>query len=234
MKFSHAAFALSTVATLALARRPNAADRAREDSLPRTAFELARFDAHGGYFSGTHLVGFGSVQKYQGANGAMDVEVIRYPDEHFGFSLAFAFGGASENDLQANGGLIFARLQTAAEFGLLSWSGPGKSGWSIGAGMGGDLGKSRYLDDGKAMAYPILLSRLRLWATREVSVHANYQWVPISTGAMPLHAHRFEAAVGLGLLQFGARLELSAQNGGDPVRTFVDRETTLFVGIAVY
>jgi len=214
-----------------------AADRREgEDPDHRSAFELARLGVHGGWFSGSKMVGYGSLQRYDGGVGAMDLDVTRFPHENIGFSFALGLGFASQGS-QNNGGTTnfnYGRLESSIDFGLLSWSGPGKSGWSVGAGFGGAFGKNRYWYAEKGVGYPILRTNLRLWATRDVSLHAAYQWLPSSTGDAPVRSHRFEAAVGIGLMQLGARLELVSTQRGVPIRTYVDRETSLFVAFAVY
>ncbi len=206
------------------------AKRGGEDKDHRSAFELARMTTSGGYFAGNRLVGYGSSQGYDGITGSLGLDVTRFPDENVGFELATLYGGSVDGYRQQ--GERFGRIDAALDFGLFTWSGPGHSGWSVGAGAGTDFGTIRLGD--RFRAYPLLLSRLRVWVGRDVSLHLGYTFVPISTGDLKLRAHRLEAAVGFGFFQAGARIEIGATDGGDPKRTFVDRTGSLFAAFAVY
>jgi hypothetical protein len=206
-----------------------------EQRLHDRHFQQIRLAASVVTFSGTELVGVGSVGRYRLGGGALDIGVERFPFGRFGFGLLLsvfppttgAGGGGGESPVYARGDLL-------AEAGLVTWEGAVPGSVVVGAGLGGDGPRYWFAEDGRF--YGLALARLRLWLSRDTPLQLTYFAVPVAvaTGDVSLHEHRFELGTGYGLLTFGTRVVYTFLEGGTPERSFFQQELGAFVGIGVY
>lgn len=215
------------------ARAANDADA--EQRLRDRHFQQIRVAANAVTFSGTELVGVGSVGRYRLGGGALELGVERFPFGRFGFGLLFnifpptmgAGGGGSESPFYARGDVL-------AEVGLATWEGAVPGSVVVGAGVGGDGPRYWFAEDGRF--YGLTLARLRLWLSRDTPLQLTYFAVPVAvaTGDVSLHEHRFELATGYGLLTLGTKVVYTFLEGGTPERAFFQQELGAFVGIGIY
>jgi hypothetical protein len=200
----------------------------------RREVNLVRVGLGGAYFRGSRLIGSGTRKPYQGVDGNLYLDVLRFPLRWFGFEIDLEGGGANAAGIPMTIG-----LRLAADFVPLRWSGTAPGSIILGVGGGLDAGDDRTWIDDTARAYPLLLARLRVFPSRAIGLSAAWHFVPITTSLLleekiVLYTNQIEAAMSYGYLQFGARTYLSTAIGGDPRRTYNEARFGPFVGAVFY
>lgn len=200
---------------------------------PPSSVEAVRLALGGSIVSGSRLEGHGSRRPYVEAAGELDLAAQRFFAPRVGVDFALAFGPtASKLDSDRQ---FFGRLDLALVAAPFRRDGVG--GGSVVLGFGTGLsGGDRYWW-GPLRAYPYFVAKGRWLASSSLSLHAAYSFSPVDTAATKelwVMEHRGELAVGVGLLQTGARLSVTSVRGGDPYRTYDAAELGVFVGIGVY
>lgn len=198
-------------------------------------FQQIRIAANVVTFSGTQLVGVGSVGRYRLGGGALEIGVERFPFGRLGFGLLLqvfppttgAGGGGDDSP-------VYVRGEGLVEAGLVTWEGAVPGSVVVGAGVGGDGPRYWFAEDGRF--YGLALARLRLWLSRDTPLQLTYAAMPVAvaTGDVSLHEHRFELATGYGMLTFGAKVAYTFLEGGAPERAFFQQELGAFVGLGVF
>ncbi len=205
---------------------PVVGDRAPRE---RSTVEMARLDAGILYVRGLKKIGFGTLQRYEVLVGVIDLDVVRFPHERFGFEIHLHGGpvGVDEN----------ARVEIALSgAGLVApfrWKGRAPGSFVLGVGGAFELGRPVWLDPGFHGA-PFGLARFRIFPTESVGLQATYRYVPITTNELPVQEHDVELGVSKGLLQVGARVRVDEVRGGEPYRLYRSIGGGLFVGLAVF
>ena len=212
-----------------------AADADAEQRLRDRHFQQIRVAANVITFSGTELVGLGSVGRYRLGGGALELGVERFPFGRFGFGLLLNIFPPT-NSIGSGGSeaLTYFRGDLLAEAGVATWEGAVPGSVVVGAGFGGDGPRYWFTEDGRF--YGLALARLRLWLSRDTPLQLTYFAVPVAvaTGDVSLHEHRFELATGYGLLTLGTKVVYTFLEGGTPARAFFQQELGAFVGIGIY
>jgi hypothetical protein len=180
-----------------------------------SAIDEARFLGAYGLIRGTELVGVGSRSPYLGALLEADIQVTRMVTRRVGIDLDVRFGDGGVKT--STGDRYFGRLDFAAVTPLF-WR-DGAHGHSLLLGVGAGLtGGDRYWW-ADVRVYPYAITRFTYLFTRNISTFAQARVAPIDTS---LAAHtwavesQYEAGIGVGLFFAGARVALSAIQGGDP------------------
>jgi hypothetical protein len=213
-----------------------AEDPVREkENQERSLVELVRIGASGLYFRGTKLFGYGSRKPYHGLSGAMDIGVARFRVKSapwFGFEIGLRFGVlTSDDDDGLDGALEAAVLAAPAR-----WQGALPGSFVLGLGGGISRGRPVWVPTG-VHGYPLALARLRLWPSREISLHAQWRFTPVTTDMLDdlfVQVHEVEVAVGWKALQVAARCRIDEVTGGDPERFYRSLGCGPFVGMAFY
>jgi hypothetical protein len=226
---------LITVAVLltgaALAQTPDPKAATADD---RRAVNMVRVGLGGAYFRGSRIVGAGTRKAYQGVDGHLYLDVMRFPLRWFGFEIDLEGGGANAEGIPMTLG-----LRLAADFVPLRWSGGAFGSFILGVGGGVDVGDDRTWIDDTVRAYPLLLARLRVFPSRAIGLSAAWHFVPITTSLrleekIVLYTNQIEAAMSYGYMQFGARTYISTAIGGDPRRSYNEARFGPFFGAVFY
>jgi hypothetical protein len=193
---------------------------------PPDTLNIARIAAFGGYVDGSKKVGFGSRQRYDGAELALDIDVVRIPKEGVGI----------ETRLQTGGGLVTAsdRVGRFGTFDIALDAAIYRSavfGIAAGVGFGLDFGRHAFTE--RVRLYPLLALRARVFLTEAWSVHLNAHYAPITTGEKDREL-RGELALGYRAFIAGLRTSVIAFEAGDPRRTYGEVGLGAFVGAAFY
>jgi hypothetical protein len=198
-------------------------------------FQQIRMAANVVTFSGTQLVGTGSVGRYRLGGGALELGVERLPFGRFGFGLLFqVFPPTSGAGGGGDDAPFYVRGEGLVEAGLLAWEGAVPGSVLVGAGVGGDGPRYWFAEDGRF--YGLAIARLRLWLSRDTPLQLSYAAIPVAvaTGDVSLHEHRFELATGYKLLTLGTKVTYTFLEGGTPERAFFQQEIGAFVGIGLH
>lgn len=211
------------------AREPEPTPEERARTEARRAADEARFELYGLTYSGTRLVGEASRGRYRlgGTNVAVAV------DRFFGIP-GFAARLEGFTTLTGSSDLDFFRLEGAGAARVARWGGDFPGGVAVYAGVGGDLGRYWYAEDGRF--YGLARAKARVWLSDETPLQVSYTAIPfaLATGDVSLHEHRIEIASGYWIFGFGARIALTVVNGGSRDRTFVQQELGGFVSLGVF
>jgi hypothetical protein len=235
--FSSHAPALRVIAFVLLSTEAAPAKGAQADSALQTpawtseesaAVGLLRVDAGGFYVRGSKLAGVGTRVPYQGAGGTLRFHAVRFPTRWIGYEVKVGIGGSSTASPEVN-----VALEGALTVAPLRWSGDLPGALVLGVGSGTEVGDQPSVDEG-IRAYPLVLSSLRLWPTRQLGLHAAWRFAPITSNAILTNFHEIEAAMSIGLLQFGARVGIEQTTGGDPERAYRAFRLGPFIGLAGY
>jgi hypothetical protein len=218
---------------LGAAPAPGAVEPPKQPTEPSTA-DMARIGVAGGYFAGTQRIGYGTRVPYMGGGGGMVLDVLRFPVKHVGFEIGLYFGGVMETRKDQE---VQLALDAAFDVAPLRWSGTWAGSLILGVGGGVASHRPAWLDT-PIQGYPLLLARLRLFPTRDISLHAFYRFVPITTDApideLFVQTHDLELAVGIRWAQVGLRGHVRKATGGDPSRTYREMGIGPFFGAAFY
>ena len=195
---------------------------------------MVRVGLGGAYLRGSRLVGIGTRKPYQGVDGDLYLELLRFPLPWFGFEIELEGGGATAAGIPMTIG-----LRIAADFVPLRWLGRTSGSFIVGVGGGVEGGNDRTWIDDTARAYPLVLARLRVFPSRAIGLSAAWHFVPITTSLLLeekilLYTNQIEAAMSYGYLQFGARTYLSTATGGDPRRAYNEARFGPFLGAVFY
>jgi hypothetical protein len=179
-------------------------------------------------FSGERLAGIGSIGRYRLGGGGIELDVQRV-FEVVGF-MAHIGGFAGPDTDEIN----YVRGEGGLALGIASWNGPVPGGVLIGLGLGGDLGRYWFAEDGRF--YGMARGQVRIWPSRDVPLQLTYTALPLAHTAVGGHLqeHRVELASGWSLLTFGSRLGFTYVNAGEPRRTFSQMEIGAFVGLGFF
>jgi hypothetical protein len=195
-----------------------------------SSVEQARFIGAFGTIRGTGLVGVGSRSPYLGVVLEGDLQLTVMMKKWIGLDLDLRFGDGGVKT--GSGDKYYGRIDAAAVTPLVRRDGPRGYSLLAGVGLGMTAGDRFWWAD--VRGYPYALLRFTYLFTRNVSTYAQARVSPIDTS---LAAHtwavesQFEAGIGVGLFFAGARVGLSAIEGGDPDRTYGDLEMGFYLGI---
>lgn len=192
----------------------------------RDTLNVARIAGYAGYFDGSKKVGFGSRQRYDGVEFALDLDVVRIPKEGVGVETRLQTGGgvSTGNDRVGRFGTFDVALDAAiyrgATFGLCA-----------GAGLGVEFGRHEFTE--RVRFYPLAAVRARLFPNDALSFHLNLHAIPITTGEKDREL-RTELAVGYHALFVGFRASVISFTAGDPRRTYGELGLGVIAGAAFY
>jgi hypothetical protein len=193
---------------------------------PPDTLNIARVGLYGGYVDGSKQVGFGSRQRYDGAEVALDLDVVRIPKEGIGVETRLQAGGGfvTSSDRPGRFGTfdfaIDAAIYRSAVFGL-----------AAGAGLGLEFGRHDFTE--RVRLYPLLVLRARAFVTDAWSLHLNLHVAPITTGEKDREL-RGELALGYKAFIAGLRTSVIAFEAGDPRRTYGELGLGVLIGAAFY
>jgi hypothetical protein len=193
---------------------------------PRDTLNIARVGGYGGYLDGSKLVGHGSRQRYDGAEFAIDLDVVRVPSEGVGLETKVQFGGGLSTGTDRVGRFgtidfaLDASIVRTSTFGLLA-----------GAGLGLEFGRHEFTE--RVRFYPLVLTRARWLLGESFSLHLNAHFAPITTAEKDREL-RGELGLGYGAFIAGARVSKSWFTAGDPQRVYGELGLGAFVGAAFY
>lgn len=193
---------------------------------PPDRLNIARVAAIGGYVDGSKKVGFGSRQRYDGAEFGLDLDIVRIPKEGVGV----------ETRLQTGGGLVTGadRVGRFGTFDLALDAAIVRSavfGLAAGAGLGVEFGRHAFTE--RVRFYPLIAVRARAFVTAEWSLHLNLHVAPIATAEKDREL-RSELAVGYKNFIAGVRTSVIAFETGDPRRSYGELGLGALVGAAFY
>lgn len=192
----------------------------------RAPFFIARFDLYGEYFDGSKQVGYGSRQRYDGAGGGVDMEVVRIPDG-FGAEVRLQTGGWFSKGTDRSS--RYAAIEIGGAGAIFSTDSFSLAG-AVGLGIEG--GRHVFVD--KIRFYPYVGLRARAWLSDRVSLHLNPYFLPITTSGVKDREVRTEMALGIGAFLGGVRGSWISWEGGDPFRRYGELALTVFGGAAFF
>lgn len=204
------------------------AEEAESNDEATPPFNQIRVAAGVSTFSGQRLVETGSVGRYRLGGGGLELDLQRVFGVVGFIAHLSGFVGPDTDELN------YIRGEAGLALGLGSWTGALPGGVMIGLGMGGDLGRYWFSEEGRF--YPMARAQLRVWPSRDVPLQLTYAAMPVAVSAAGGHLqeHRIEIASGWKLLSFGSRLGFAYANTGEPRRTFSQLEIGTFVGLGFY
>jgi len=184
-------------------------------------FDKVRLGVWGGTWSGSRLAGEGSVARVQKASVDLELGVTRYFSRRFGVDI-LVLGLPYADD--------YVRFDVGFDAVLSQWGGSTPGGLTFALGVGGDHGRYPYA----GRIYPRAVLRARVLASRENTVEAAVEVLPVSFGPDGrIVQHRSELSFARGLFQAGFRVSHAFHTVGDPSRTFMMQELGLFVGVGI-
>jgi hypothetical protein len=195
-----------------------------------SSIDQARFIGAYGTIRGTELVGIGSRNPYIGVLLEADIQGTTMIGRRLGIDIDLRFGDGGVKT--ASGDEYFGRAATAIVTPLVQRDGIRGYSALVGAGLG-LTGGDRYWW-AAFRVYPYGLARFTYLFTKNISTFAQVSVAPVDTS---LAAHtwvvesQYEAGIGVGLFSAGARVALTAIQGGDPARTFGDLEVGFYLGL---
>jgi hypothetical protein len=184
-------------------------------------FDKVRLGVWGGTWSGSRLEGEGSVARVQKPAVDLEIGATRYFTKRFGFDI-LVLGLPYGDD--------HVRFDVGFDAVLAQWAGTTPGGLTFALGVGGDRGRYPYA----GRAYPRAVLRARVLASRENTVEASVEVLPVSFGPDGrVVQHRSELSFARDLFQAGFRVSHAFHTVGDPSRTFMMQELGLFVGVGI-
>jgi len=192
----------------------------------RDALNIARVAAFGGYVDGSKLVGHGSRQRYDGAEFALDLDVVRIPREGVGIETRLQTGGGLSTGADRVG--RFGTFDVALDAAILRTA---TFGLAAGAGLGVEFGRHAFTE--RVRFYPLVLARARWFLGDDYSLHLNAHFAPITTGEKDREL-RSEVGIGYGAFIAGVRASVISFTAGDPERSYGELGVGGFVGAAFY